>query len=164
MDVRRKLNCAALALGPSFCHPASFLPTLSLPFVDRGEPASLFPMRAASPPSDARAQTAKYASVGRHGRTTACRRWRPAAPCCPAASASRTIFLCLFPPSPGREHPAPLVLPEVTPATRLLEKRRQQFEADERLEAAKTAYATQVGPGKGASSQVPAGAAGVLDK
>lgn len=39
--------------------------------------------------------------------------------------------------------PAPLVLPEVTPATRLLEKRRQQFEADEKLEAAKAAYAAQ---------------------
>lgn len=39
--------------------------------------------------------------------------------------------------------PSQLVLQEVTPATRLLEKRRQQFEADERLEAAKTAYATQ---------------------
>jgi hypothetical protein len=35
------------------------------------------------------------------------------------------------------------VLPEVTPATRLLEKRRQQFEADEALEAAKQQYATQ---------------------
>ena len=36
------------------------------------------------------------------------------------------------------------MLPEVTPATRLLEKRRQQFEADEKLEAAKAAYAAQV--------------------
>lgn len=40
--------------------------------------------------------------------------------------------------------PSQLVLSEVTPATRLLEKRRQQFEADERLEAAKAAYAEQV--------------------
>ncbi|KAL4458031.1 hypothetical protein ABPG75_012896 [Micractinium tetrahymenae] len=39
--------------------------------------------------------------------------------------------------------PSQLVLQEVTPATRLLEKRRQQFEADERLEAAKAAYAEQ---------------------
>lgn len=35
------------------------------------------------------------------------------------------------------------MLPEVTPATRLLEKRRQQHEADEALEAAKQQYATQ---------------------
>lgn len=40
--------------------------------------------------------------------------------------------------------PSALVTPEVTPATRLLEKRLQQFEADERLAAAKTAAATQV--------------------
>lgn len=50
-------------------------------------------------------------------------------------------------PSSREQQPAPLVLPEVTPATRLLEKRRQQFEADERLDAAKTAYATQARAG-----------------
>ena len=56
------------------------------------------------------------------------------------------------------------MLPEVTPATRLLETRRQQFEADERLEAAKTAYATQVGQGRGPAAKYQLVAAGVLDK
>lgn len=57
----------------------------------------------------------------------------------PSAAAAPTLTL-----PPGRIQPSQLMLPEVTPATRLLEKRRQQFEADERLEAAKTTYATQV--------------------
>ncbi|KAI3435501.1 hypothetical protein D9Q98_001567 [Chlorella vulgaris] len=39
--------------------------------------------------------------------------------------------------------PSQLVLPEVTPVTRLLYKRRQQFEADEALVAAKQQHATQ---------------------
>ena len=73
--------------------------------------------------------------------------------CClpPAAAAAAHLLLRLaishprtLPARSSREPPAPLVLPEVTPATRLLAKRRQQFEADEKLEAAKAAYAAQV--------------------
>ena len=45
--------------------------------------------------------------------------------------------------------PSQLNLPAAaaSPATRLLEKRRQQFQADEALAAAKQQYATQAGAG-----------------
>ena len=56
---------------------------------------------------------------------------------------ARRLEVATFTASACRIPPSQLTLQEVTPATRLLEKRRQQFEADERLEAAKTAYATQ---------------------
>lgn len=39
--------------------------------------------------------------------------------------------------------PSQLVLSDVTPATRLLDKRRQQFEVDEALDAAKVDYASK---------------------
>lgn len=60
-------------------------------------------------------------------------------------AARRNFLTCRLPVPNCREAPGPLALPEVTPATRLLEKRRQQFEADEKLQAAKAAYAAQVG-------------------
>ena len=47
--------------------------------------------------------------------------------------------------------------PEFSPATRLLEKRRQQYEADEALEAARQAYATQAGVREGGSRGYLAG-------
>ena len=66
----------------------------------------------------------------------------------PCAGCLNACPKSLRPPSASRLAsrripPSQLVLPEVTPATRLLEKRRQQFEADEALEAAKQQYATQ---------------------
>lgn len=63
----------------------------------------------------------------------------------PSPQSKELQFHLIFPWWCYSVPPSQLILTDVTPATRLLDKRRQQFEVDEALEVAKSEYAAKEG-------------------
>jgi hypothetical protein len=128
----------------------------------RGSPGSTMstregaPAHAAAPGASAVARRAlqgagrggRRARPGEDGRRASARRPRPCAPRRAAGRrrhrrrrAARAHGLAL----PRRAPPGGLAMANVTPATRLLEKRRQMFEVQEALEAQKQEFSHKVG-------------------